>query len=79
VLACCCAPFLIVTGLGGIGGIILGVLGKRNTTANRTGGSGLAIAGIVTGAAALVLALVIAIGFAVGLAGGLGNFSGSTD
>jgi hypothetical protein len=77
-LACCCLPFLIVTGIGGIGGIILGVLGKRNTTANGTGGSGMAIAGIVTGAAALVLALGIAVLAAIGLAGGFGNFSGTT-
>ncbi|MCW2506076.1 MAG: hypothetical protein JWO79_4360 [Actinomycetia bacterium] len=78
-LACCCAPLLIVTGLGGIGGIILGVLGKRNTTAKGTAGSGMAIAGIVTGASALVLALVGAILVAaLGLSAGFGSFPGTT-
>jgi hypothetical protein len=56
----CCAPL----GLLGIGAVVFGVISLRQEKAGQAAGRPMAIAGVVTGAIALVLLLVIFVIFA---------------
>ena len=59
-------PFVGLLGtIGGIAAIVLGIIGRRKAKHNGASGGGMAVAGIVTGALAIVLSLAITIGSAL--------------
>jgi len=51
--------WFVLGGLGGIVALILGIIGLSRVKKNRSGGRGMAITGIVTGALAMVVAVVV--------------------
>jgi hypothetical protein len=71
-LGCCCGLGLLLVIPLGIGGVVLGFMARGRVTASQgaLGGSGKALAGIVTGGTAIAIALML---FAIEVAWGLGG------
>ncbi|NCT91027.1 DUF4190 domain-containing protein [Cellulomonas sp. APG4] len=67
-LLICYIPFVgFVSVLGGIIAVVLGILGMRKAKDGQTGGRGMSLAGLITGAIALLVAVVINVFVIIGL------------
>jgi hypothetical protein len=70
---------LITFGLGSLLGVILGIIGLRQTRRDGSGGRGLGIAGIVLGVLGLIVGVLIIVGITLGGSSGSSNSgNGST-
>lgn len=67
-LLVCWIPFVgFVSVLGGIVAVVLGILGMRKAKDGQTGGRGMSLAGLITGAVSLLVAVVINVFVIIGL------------